>query len=121
MWLCKDKDKVIFTWEVAQMPPCAEWDRSRIPDHSQRKGFCWYVTGLFIPRPYHERVPTESPTTERLRADSPIAGRPISHKMPRAFMVRCQPKDLGACLAITSTSALFCNPYRLPPMLAFRA
>ncbi|KAF9446040.1 hypothetical protein P691DRAFT_784411 [Macrolepiota fuliginosa MF-IS2] len=73
MWSCKDRDEDQFTWEVAQMPDDADWDRSYILGHGQHKCFCWYTPESFRLMPYRERPPAE---------------QPIFNKVPRTFMQR---------------------------------
>ncbi|KAF9443942.1 hypothetical protein P691DRAFT_808121 [Macrolepiota fuliginosa MF-IS2] len=72
MWSCKDRDRDIFAWEVAQMPRGAYWEGSYILGHGQHKCFFWHDQNLFTPAPYHDRPPTENPTTERPTHDCSI-------------------------------------------------
>ncbi|KAF9443934.1 hypothetical protein P691DRAFT_808141 [Macrolepiota fuliginosa MF-IS2] len=69
MWLCKDRDRNKFAWEVAQMPPNADWDRSFILGHGQHKCFFWYTPRVFGLTPYRDRPSTENTTTERPTTD----------------------------------------------------
>ncbi|KAF9443929.1 hypothetical protein P691DRAFT_808132 [Macrolepiota fuliginosa MF-IS2] len=108
IWSCKDRDRDIFAWEVAQMPPDADWDSSYILGHGQHKCFLWYIPNISIPMPYRERPLTENstnkrpttnhqtsgrqtpdrlspecPTTEHLTTKYPTSEQPISNKVPR--------------------------------------
>ncbi|KAF9444669.1 hypothetical protein P691DRAFT_786350 [Macrolepiota fuliginosa MF-IS2] len=68
---CKDRDREVHAWEVAQMPRGADWDRSYILGHSQHKCFCWYDLSRrsFTLRSYYERPTGKYLTAGYLAAD----------------------------------------------------